>query len=1039
MLLSLCVTFGAYAEDESTATAVASFKKWASYQNNQDKTVGEGLSYGTTNKDTWRYADKGDPDLNFATYQKDPKNDNNIVLRYAGGKYTSQGGETANNKVCNQINYMPTTEVSSTGGYSVEMKLLLPTAMNINKANTIRLYYEKTGETSDTYTIAAMKKTSEITDASGKTVSKFTLSLKPKDGNKVISTTQLQVVDGDWIDIKFVYDDQKLVFLANDVQYVSLDLTDEHTFKDIYYKDTAETVAGTDGSYTYIDDVKITDESTTDMVHFEDVATDYSYDLLQGESTENISVYKLVKLLNEDNSDSGYSVPLFAEAEADVSKLGTYNAAVYSTELGKNINITYNVLKMQEAFSENFQGYEESGIGNAPYISPFVAGSDTTGRTVEYEDDTKTNKLLKYTTSTQDNWGYFTENELIEGKVQVGFKIKLAAVGTNYSFFLPIMGKRDYSGTNVALIALYAKSDEKGGRLFFNEYGNDWNKETAQDGASDTTCESSTKGSNVMIVNTGELVQDTWYSLVFDIDLKNGTFTYSLNGTQANGTYNLAYKGYKLSQLRIAQRNTDKSITANSTMYYDDMFVNKYLSLDTPVETKLTVYKGEDVDYPENVNVTLSDGKTVAPAAVTWTENIRTDTPGSHTTTGAVEGMSETATLKVTVSEYPYEIIAPVIKSGDTEIFGIENGAAVSAVSVNKIAKAAVAGKAYVALYNAAGKLTATANAALTTDGWNAGETKDVAVTLNITVPENETADGYVLKTFILSDSLTPLCTANTFANTAVEGTPQIWMAGDSTMARYNNAQRPETGWGEALADIATSADITVQNGTIGGTGGVSGTGAIGGQSAKSYVDRGSLSTIVANAKAGDYLFIQFGHNDSSDEAYRHTEPETTYKEYLTTFVTTARENGMIPVLFTSIARGTYQGANSTFNGDTKASLDLYANAAKEVAAAYHVPVVDLHKKTSDVLKGITQEGSKKYFLYLNKCTAESEDDCTNSINGAKNHTLWCTNYPNGATDSTHLNFYGAAWVANMAVDGLNEIKLPLGKLLYNAKNNANE
>lgn len=1017
MLLSLCVTFGAYAEDESTATAVASFKKWASYQNNQDKTVGENILYNNSQKDVWRYAANSDTNTGLAVYAKDPTNENNIVVKYNGG------GENSNNKK-NQIGYYPSATVSGTNGYSVEMRLSLPETAD--KSYDFQLKCDNS------------KYESCVIKWTGK---RYSFKLNNTSQSKSISKSA-----GAWLDLKFTVKEGKFSVSESGTEIGSVDANSVKTSAG------GLTVETEDLSYLYlkntnydeiraiyIDDVKITDECTTDMVHFEDVATDYSYDLLQGEGTEKISVYKLVKLLNDDNSDSGYSVPLFAEAEADVSKLGTYSAAVYSTELGKNINITYNVLKMQEAFSENFQGYEESGIGNAPYISPFVAGSDTTGKTVEYEDDTKTNKLLKYTTSTQDSWGYFTENELIEGKVQVGFKIKLAAVGTNYSFFLPIMGKRDYSGTNVALIALYANSDEKGGRLFFNEYGNDWNKETALDGADDTTCESSTKGSNVMIVNTDELVKDTWYSLVFDIDLKNGTFTYSLNGTQANGTYNLAYKGYKLSQLRIAQRNTGEDITANSTMYYDDMFVNKYLSLDTPVETKLTVYKGEDVDYPENVNVTLSDGKTVAPAAVTWTQNISTDTPGSYTTTGAVEGMSETATLKVTVSEYPYEIIAPVIKSGDTEIFGIENGAAVSAVSVNKIAKAAVAGKAYVALYNAAGKLTATANAALTTDGWNAGETKDVAVTLSITVPGNETADGYVLKTFILSDSLTPLCTANTFANTAVEGTPQIWMAGDSTMARYNDAQRPETGWGEALADIATLADITVQNGTIGGTGGVSGTGAIGGQSAKSYVDRGSLSTIVANAKAGDYLFIQFGHNDSSAEAYRHTEPETTYKEYLTTFVTTARENGMIPVLFTSIARGTYQGANSTFNGDTKANLDKYANAAKEVAAAYHVPVVDLHKKTSDVLKEITQEESKKYFLYLNKCTAENEDDCKNSINGRKNHTLWCTNYPNGATDSTHLNFYGAAWVANMAVDGLNEIKLPLGKLLYNAKNNANE
>ena len=118
-----------------------------------------------------------------------------------------------------------------------------------------------------------------------------------------------------------------------------------------------------------------------------------------------------------------------------------------------------------------------------------------------------------------------------------------------------------------------------------------------------------------------------------------------------------------------------------------------------------------------------------------------------------------------------------------------------------------------------------------------------------------------------------------------------IYMIGDSTMSNKplegNNQER---GWGHVLGSFFTE-DVRVENH------------AMNGRSSKSFIDEGRWETVVNKIRPGDYVFIQFGHNDEKPQPERHTDPGTTFDENLRKFVRETRAKGGIPVLFNSIVR----------------------------------------------------------------------------------------------------------------------------------------
>lgn len=212
-----------------------------------------------------------------------------------------------------------------------------------------------------------------------------------------------------------------------------------------------------------------------------------------------------------------------------------------------------------------------------------------------------------------------------------------------------------------------------------------------------------------------------------------------------------------------------------------------------------------------------------------------------------------------------------------------------------------------------------------------------------------------------------------------------IFMIGDSTMANKKlDGGNPERGWGHVLPGFF-SEEITVDNH------------AQNGRSSKSFIAEGRWDAVLTKIKKGDYVFIQFGHNDEKTDEERYTEPGTTFDANLKRFVSEARAKGGIPVLFSSIVRRNFneEGVLVDTHG---AYLDSPRNVAKEM----DVPFVDLNKITHDLVQKIGAEPSKKLFMWVEPNTVPMA--------------------PKGKNDDTHLNIYGAKVVAGLAVDAIAEV-----------------
>lgn len=120
---------------------------------------------------------------------------------------------------------------------------------------------------------------------------------------------------------------------------------------------------------------------------------------------------------------------------------------------------------------------------------------------------------------------------------------------------------------------------------------------------------------------------------------------------------------------------------------------------------------------------------------------------------------------------------------------------------------------------------------------------------------------------------------------------PTIFMIGDSTMANKTlSGGNQERGWGQMLSGFLDN-DIVVSNH------------AVNGRSSKSFIDEGRWDTVLGQMCEGDYLIIQFGHNDEKADSARHTDPGTTYNANLRRFVEGAREKGATPIICNSIVR----------------------------------------------------------------------------------------------------------------------------------------
>lgn len=238
-----------------------------------------------------------------------------------------------------------------------------------------------------------------------------------------------------------------------------------------------------------------------------------------------------------------------------------------------------------------------------------------------------------------------------------------------------------------------------------------------------------------------------------------------------------------------------------------------------------------------------------------------------------------------------------------------------------------------------------------------------------------------------------------------------VYMIGDSTMANKSlDAGNQERGWGHVLGGYFTE-DVRVENH------------AVNGRSSKSFIDEGRWDAVVNKIRPGDYVFIQFGHNDEKADPKRHTDPGTTFDENLRKFVRETRAKGGIPVLFNSIVRRNF-GANpqavaaddvrseqsdDIVEGDTLVDTHgKYLDSPRNVAREMGVTFIDLNKATKDLVESMGVEGSKELFMWIPKGVSPA-----------------C---PKGRQDNTHLNVYGARKVAKLAVQAIEKQIPELGK-----------
>jgi lysophospholipase L1-like esterase len=152
---------------------------------------------------------------------------------------------------------------------------------------------------------------------------------------------------------------------------------------------------------------------------------------------------------------------------------------------------------------------------------------------------------------------------------------------------------------------------------------------------------------------------------------------------------------------------------------------------------------------------------------------------------------------------------------------------------------------------------------------------------------------------------------------------PTIFIAGDSTVTDRDGGG--DVSWGQLLSRFLKSG-VAVSND------------AQSGETLKSFANALRLDKILSQMKKGDYLFIQFAHNDSKEQwPQTYVDPETTYKDYLKVYVDEARLRGATPVLVTPMDRGV-RGTGAPTHGHGG-----YPQAMREVAAEEHVALIDLY------------------------------------------------------------------------------------------------
>jgi len=224
----------------------------------------------------------------------------------------------------------------------------------------------------------------------------------------------------------------------------------------------------------------------------------------------------------------------------------------------------------------------------------------------------------------------------------------------------------------------------------------------------------------------------------------------------------------------------------------------------------------------------------------------------------------------------------------------------------------------------------------------------------------------------------------------------RIFWAGDSTVKQNDYTCFPQTGMGQAFA-LFIKRNVRIENY------------AQNGRSTKSFIAEGRLAAIDRKIKEGDFLFIQFGHNDEKLDKDRHTDAFKDYQENLIKFIDVAKKHGANPVLITPLYRRLFNEDGKTLVPNTHLE---YPQAMIQLGEKLNVAVIDLCLKSKALIEEVGDEVSKEWFNY---------------VPAGK-----YPNFPEGKEDNSHLRYEGAYRFCMIVAEELKQLGDIYKELLLN-------
>lgn len=216
----------------------------------------------------------------------------------------------------------------------------------------------------------------------------------------------------------------------------------------------------------------------------------------------------------------------------------------------------------------------------------------------------------------------------------------------------------------------------------------------------------------------------------------------------------------------------------------------------------------------------------------------------------------------------------------------------------------------------------------------------------------------------------------------------KIFIAGDSTAQSYRESYAPQAGWGQMLSMFFDSS-VTVENR------------AMAGRSLKSFFNEGRYASILQDAEKGDYVIIQFGHNEG---AWNKPERYISHEDFAVMleeeYILPALEKGLNVIIATQTQSRWFDEETGTiYEPDGSVS---YAQLLRDAAKAHNLPLIDINSSSRQLANSYGIEGSKALYLHANAGEYEK--------------------YPDGVSDNTHFSYQGAFKIAELVTKGLGTI-----------------